>query len=256
MTLKIITIASLTTFFVTQVVAESLWPIMETNRSAAFVSLGAGPSWGSGGNSETINLQSDIQKTYRVIKAPQVFALGDLFLGCETPLNFNFLGQFGLSLGYASNATLTGYIWEDANPNFSNFLYTYHVNTARVQLKAKILSNINSIMQPYVSAALGVAMNRSHDFTITPLITPEVPAPAFVDATKYGLSYAFGLGLQTAFNADWQMGIGYELADLGKSHLGQAPGQTLNSGLSAAHLYSHALQLSVTYVFNEQARRY
>ena len=43
------------------------------------------------------------------------------------------------------------------------------------------------------------------------------------------------------------VGVGYEFSDWGKSQLGRAPGQTINSGLALSHFYTNAFQPNVTY---------
>jgi hypothetical protein len=49
-------------------------------------------------------------------------------------------------------------------------------------------------------------------------------------------------------NANWQIGIAYEFADWGKSELGRAAGQTLNSGLKIEHLYTQGVLVNLTYL--------
>ncbi|MGL6035737.1 MAG: porin family protein, partial [Legionella sp.] len=61
-------------------------------------------------------------------------------------------------------------------------------------------------------------------------------------------AYTVGAGLQKSLNDNWQVGVGYEFADWGKSQLASAPEQTLNSGLGLNHLYTNGVLLNVTYV--------
>ncbi len=249
-----IVLATVSALIATEAYAEDLWPILETKTSAPFVTLSIGPGWTTSGNSETFNLQSDITKTYNVTNNSQAFAAGEVFAGWQIPVN-TLLFQIGLEFEGAHNAQLTGSIWEDADPNFNNYNYTYKVDHTQLAVKGKLLSDVNMVVQPYVSASIGYGMNNAHEFSISPKICEEVPAPFFTSQTINSLNYAFGIGIQKPINSSWQFGVGYEFANLGKSQLGDAPGQTVNSGISATHLFTNQLLFSASYVFSERASR-
>lgn len=80
------------------------------------------------------------------------------------------------------------------------------------------------------------------------MIFEALPNPNFADHTKTAFTYTLGVGVQKAFNDHWQVGIGYEFADWGKSKLGRASGQTMNSGLALNHLYTNGILFNLTYV--------
>ncbi|HAT8718368.1 TPA: porin family protein, partial [Legionella pneumophila] len=61
-------------------------------------------------------------------------------------------------------------------------------------------------------------------------------------------TYTLGAGVQKSISEHWQLGVGYEFADWGKSELGRASGQTLNEGLKLNHLYTNGVVLNLTYV--------
>lgn len=92
-----------------------------------------------------------------------------------------------------------------------------------------------------------VGFNQAHGFTNTPLNFHAVVNPNFEPRTEVALTYTLGVGMQKPLNKNWQVGIGYEFSDWGKSQLGRANGQTLNSGLKLAHLYTHGLLFNLTY---------
>ncbi len=244
-----IVIATLSSFITMQSYAEDLWPIQETTVSSPFVTLSLGPGWTTSGNSKTFYLQSDIRKTYNVSNNSQAFSTADLFGGWQIPTGFNLLFQLGIDVKGVHNAELSGSIWEDADSNFNNYKYTYKVNRTQVSVKGQLLSDVNMVVQPYVNASIGYGVNSAHDFTITPKIYEEVPAPAFSSGNLRSLNYAFGIGIQKVVNTSWQFGVGYEFANLGKSQLGDAPGQTVNSGIKASHLFTNQLLFSASYVF-------
>lgn len=90
-----------------------------------------------------------------------------------------------------------------------------------------------------MSGSLDVGFNRAHDFTNTPLIFEALPNPDFAAHTKTAFTYTLSAGLQKSINEHWQLGGGYEFADWGKSELGRALGQIMNSGLPLNHLYTN-----------------
>lgn len=235
--------------------AEALWPILETKTSAPVVTLSLGPGWTAPGNSRTFNLQSDIKKTYNVTNSGNAFPAGELFLAWQAPIGFNLLFQIGVEGETAQSAQLTGTIWEDADPNFNNYNYSYNVSHSQIAVKGKLLSDVNMVIQPYISASIGYGRNKAHGFRISPKIYQEIPAPFFTDGSVDALNYAFGIGIQKAINPSFQVGVGYEFANFGKAQLSPAAGQTVNGGLSALHVFANQLLFSATYVFNERESR-
>lgn len=214
--------------------------------------VSAGPAWVSGNKTQTLNLQSDIVKTYTASEPNNVISNAELFLGYQKPIGAHFmshcfLGQLGLSIAEAGNANLPGDIWEDADPNFDNFNYKYKVNHVLVAVKGRLIGNYGYFVEPYMSGSLGVGFNHAYGFTSTPKIPEEVPAPAFASNTTTAFSYTLGIGLQKAVSENLQFAIGYEFSDWGKSSLSPARGQTTNQALTLNHLYAQTLQLSLFY---------
>ncbi|HFK5879090.1 TPA: outer membrane protein, partial [Legionella pneumophila] len=146
------------------------------------------------------------------------------------------------------NAKLQGVIWDDADPEFNNHSYQYKIRNSRIAVKGKLLLDKGYWLMPWVSASLGVGFNRAHDFTNTPLIFEALPNPNFTNHTKTAFTYTLGAGVQKSISEHWQLGVGYEFADWGKSELGRASGQTLNEGLKLNHLYTNGVVLNLTYV--------
>lgn len=54
--------------------------------------------------------------------------------------------------------------------------------------------------------------------------------------------------MQKALRQHWQMGVGYEFADWGKSLLGPAAEQALNGELALNHLYTKGVLIIITYL--------
>ena len=139
-------------------------------------------------------------------------------------------------------------IWDDADPQFDNYSYLYKVRNSRVAVKGKLLLDKGYWVMPWVSASLGVGFNRARDFTNTPLIFEALPNNNFEDHTKTAFTYTLGAGVQKPISEHWQMGVGYEFADWGKSGLNRAPAQTLNTGLALNHLYTNSVLFNLTYI--------
>jgi opacity protein-like surface antigen len=98
---------------------------------------------------------------------------------------------------------------------------------------------------------VGAAWNEASDYTNIPKLEEAVASPNFSDHTTFAFSYTLGVGMQYEMNKHWQLGMGYEFSDWGRSHLGAAPGQSLGQGLGLSHFYTHALVLNFTYIQND-----
>ncbi|MDP1604134.1 MAG: porin family protein [Legionella sp.] len=210
--------------------------------------LSAGPAWQSSGRTQRLFLTPAIEKSYVANQATNVFAEGELFLGTQKNLTNQWIGQIGLALMATSAARLSGDIWDDADPQFNNYTYDYKVNHAHLAVKGKLFLDRGYWLMPWVSGSAGVGFNRARDYVNTPTIFEAVVNPDFADHTETAFTYTLGLGLQRNLNANWQLGVGYEFADWGRSSLGRAPGQTLNTGLSLNHLYTNGVLFNISYI--------
>ena len=52
---------------------------------------------------------------------------GEVFLGLQKPLTQTLQVQIGLAVAATSNANLSGMIWDDADPSFNNYTYSYQL---------------------------------------------------------------------------------------------------------------------------------
>ena len=212
------------------------------------VTLSIGPAWSDSQTTQTLLLQPDLKKTYSSTNGSSSLIDGEIFVGLQRTLHSKIDGQLGLAVAGASNSNLSGGVWEDGNPNFNNYVYKYNVNHGHVAIKGKLLSYFHERYQPFLSASMGVGFNHAYNFSLTPKIEEEIPAPLFQANTTTAFTYTLGLGVQTAINERWTVGVGYEFADWGQNHLTAAPGQTIGHGPSLSHLYTNELQLSVSYL--------
>lgn len=207
-----------------------------------------GPIWDDGGTNQTFFLAPNIQKTYTANPSSDTLFEGELFVGLQKDLFQILQGQLGLEVAATSNAGLSGTIWDDASPQFTNHSYNYKIQHSHVALKGKLLLDLDLALMPWFSGSFGVGYNRSLNYTNTPFIFEALSNANFTAFTQTAFTYTVGGGLQKALNMNWQVGIGYEFADWGKSKLGRAIGQTLNTGLKLDHLYTNGVLLNLSYI--------
>lgn len=210
------------------------------------ISIGA--AWSYAGDTQTFYLSPSVEKSYRPSKSSTGMPSSAYFLGAQKALSSQILGQLGLVLATTGNARLQGIIWDDADPQFDNYSYSYKVRNTRVGIKGSILIDKGYWLIPYVSGSANIGFNRAYNYNNTPLIFEALPNPNFAAHTKTAFSYTLGVGVKKQLNPNWQIGIGYEFLDFGKSQLDRAPGQTVNSGLSLNNLYAHEILISLSYV--------
>lgn len=221
------------------------------------IGLSAGPTWALANQTQTLNLQPDVPKSYISHQNNATFVTAELFLAGQKLLHPQGLtkpvmGQLGLVVAWSGDADVSGDVWEDANPNFNNFNYAYKINHTYVGLQGRLLGKFDDkfvyMLEPYISGSLGVGFNRAYNYSETPKIPEEVPAPSFAAHTKTAFSYTLGVGLQKSITSHLAAAVGYEFADWGQNQLGRAAGQTLNQGLSSAHMYAQQVQCSLFYL--------
>lgn len=216
-------------------------------KSSFVMSLSLGPSWETAGQAQTLNLTPDVIKTYTANRPSNTFPSGELFLGLKNALPKQLESQIGLALVATGNATLSGDIWDDADPTFNNYIYQYKVSHTALALKGKLLSHCDLPIIPWISASLGMGFNRAYGFNNTPTISEAVQTPNFKSHTTTVFIYTIGIGIQRQLNTHWQMGAGYEFSDWGKHELDSMSGQSSNQRLSLSHLYTNSILFNLTY---------
>jgi opacity protein-like surface antigen len=212
------------------------------------MTLSAGPVWTNSGDTQSFYLQPEIEKTSNADKNTSTLFSGEFYYGWQHPLNALFSGQIGLAVAATSNATISGQIWQDTNPEYNNSLYTYKINHTHVAAKGKLLAGMGQMLTLYVSGSVGVGFNHAYRFSNIPILVEVFADPNFSSHSQTAFTYTVGIGLQRAITQNWQAGIGYEFADWGQSQLGLAPGQTMGSGLSLSHLYTNGLLFNISYL--------
>lgn len=207
-----------------------------------------GPSSAKGGETQNIFLTPEIEKAYVAKKSTNSLATGELFIGKQKSLTSQFLLKLGLAAAATGNAKMQGIIWDDADPQFDNYVYQYKVEQKRLSVKGALSFERWKMMQPWINASIGVGFNRAYAFANQPTIFEAVPDADFTNKTTTAFTYTIGAGVKTSVDRHWSYGIGYEFSDWGKSELNRAPGQTLNNGLKLNHLYTNSLLFNLIFV--------
>lgn len=216
--------------------------------SSLVISVSVDPVWENAGHTQKLYLQPEIQKTYVANSGTNGLVDGELFIGIQRTLNTRVQGQLGLAVATTSNANLSGAIWDDANPAFDNFVYTYQVQHTHIALKGKLLTETSyHTTKPYIAGSIGVGFNRASCFSNTPTLFQALVNPDFASNTTASFTYTIGVGLQKILTPHWQVGVGYEFADWGSNQLSQAEGQTIGNGPSMSHLYTNGIMFNLTW---------
>lgn len=209
--------------------------------------LSAGPVWQNGVTRQSFYLTPTIEKTYAANKTSETLFDGEVFGGAQKRLSHTLQGQIGLAIAATSQARRSGEVWDDADPEFNNYTYSYKVQHTHIAVKGKLLADRGYWLIPWVSGSLGAGFNKAHSFTNTPTIFEAIPNANFTSNTETTLTYTVGAGVQKALSNHCQVGVGYEFSDWGKSELHPAQGQTMNTGLLLNHFYTNGLLLNLTY---------
>jgi len=209
--------------------------------------LSLGSVWANNQSAQTFYLAPEIEKTYTTADSGNAVFDGEVFLGMQHHFQNPLWLQLGLAVAATSNANFSGSIWDDANPEFNNFDYEYSIQHTHLAAKAKLLYDTGFIVMPWVSGSVGVAWNQANKFTIASTISEAIDTPYYPSNTQTAFTYNIGAGVQYALTQNFQLGIGYEFADWGKTLFGQANGQTLTNGFGINHVYTNGFLVNLTY---------
>lgn len=210
------------------------------------ISISGGPAWTTPGQNVYLYPQVPVPTVdlYAHNSPTSTVATGEVLFGLRRIVFPGATAEAGLALGAATDAKITGNISVNGIPNYGT--YSYKVNQARVQLKGKLLAN-RYWLQPYISGSIGPGWNNSHDFSATSINQNVFAAPWFATNTEIAFTYTAGLGVQAVLSRNWQVGMGYEFADWGKTGLG-VDEATAIKGPSTMHLYTNELLFSLSYI--------
>ncbi len=212
------------------------------------IALSAGPAWENAGQTQTFYLQPSIENTYAANHHIQTIFNGEIFVGSQHHLHEDYQGQLGITVAGISKVSMTGQIWNDADPMFNNFNYAYTLQNTRLAVQGQLLKDCKFYkIQPYLNLSLGISFNHAYNYRSLPLLYESLPAPNFTPHTSASFSYTVGAGIQRKLNKSLSAGVGYQFADWGYHRLGLAPNQTLGHGLVMNNFYTNSLLFNLTY---------
>ncbi|CAM2843959.1 outer membrane protein [Legionella worsleiensis] len=227
-----------------QLVYEEEMPVLWSS----IITLSGGASWAAPGQDQYLYPEPIPRFNYYIYNSKSS-ALGnaELFFGLQRMVRPDILGELGLGVAGATDATATGTVNVDGIGDLYSF--QYKVNHVRVEMKGRLIGHLIQPVQPYISGSLGAGFNHSHGFNSLSISPYLYPSPWFADETTVAFSFTLGAGVQMILNPNWQLALGYQWGDWGKSYLG-GDGNTITKGPRLSHLYTNEVLASLSYVFN------
>lgn len=212
--------------------------------------LSLAPSWYNAGKTQNIWFEPTYANTYVATTPEKNLMNGELFIGWQKPWGENKIWEFGIAISTNTSAKLQGHIWQNADSQFNNFTYQYKIKHSDIRLKSEWLYQIKQTsIYPYFAASIGFARNSSYSFNTTPLIFEALPVEDFQNNNVTSLTYTLGIGIQKIISSNWQLGIGYQINDWGKSRLSKTSQQITTNGLYLNHFYLQSLQFTLNFLF-------
>lgn len=210
------------------------------------VDLSFGPAWISGSkqNQQTFNRHTDLETTFLHNKGSNspVFN-GEQFLGVQKRVTSNLMSQIGLVVGETSTIALNGGIWSGAHSKFHNFNYKYRLSHTDVGVKGKLIYDTTLLMNPYVSAGIGMNFNQTQGLGISSLGNGVVYDPSVENHRSNSFMYQVGVGLHEVLTSHWLLSIGYQFKSIGQTHMNVGRNQ-----LSSGTLYLNSAQFEIAYL--------
>ncbi|MFI4957071.1 MAG: outer membrane protein [Gammaproteobacteria bacterium] len=143
-----------------------------------------------------------------------------LFLGYEW---HNIVKAWDLQLGLGYDAVdlhdIQGEIFGNADPTFHALDYQYDMLHQRLNAEFKLLREFD-VWYPYITANMGVAWNKTEDYTEESVIPGELPrTDLFSGTTQANFTYGVGFGIERALGKQWRVGLGYLYTHAGNAIL-------------------------------------
>lgn len=240
-------------------VAGSMGPVgleeENTSLCAKVIALSLGPAWYNNEGRVQENIFFPLFSTHTFIPqtTPGVVGSGELFFALARPITNRLSGQLGIDIGYSGNGKEEGYL-VISPPVSKTYSYSYRLSNARVGLKGRLIGDWGYWVKPYISGSANVGFNRSWNYTSAYTIFPLGEKPSFGDKTTTAFTYTAGIGVQGNIAPQWQLGVGYEFSDWGRSYLTE-PSLTLANGITfnypaphATSFFTQSVQVTLSYI--------
>jgi hypothetical protein len=222
------------------------------------ITLSGGPAWTSPGRSQTYYIPPGISPftryvEYRARETTEMITSGEIFFALQKPVTPWLTERLGIAFAGATEADLQGTFAVNHVPLAT---YRYKISHGRAALKGLLAACPTFWAQPYISGSVGYSFNSSDAFKTNPPINVynvydgSLTLLKFNNTTKGSFVYTLGLGVKANLAKNWEVGIGYELADWGRSQL-EKPAY-LSWAFpppKIANVYTHQLQFSLSYLY-------
>lgn len=176
--------------------------------------------------------------------------LWGVFLGTEIPVQQQWILQLGVGVYLPNVFRGEGVLIQGVDEQSSDkFPYSYKVKNHQFLSEGKLLGNVKEKYHPYVSAGLGVAVNRAYDYSayVPPFLTFT---PQFTNQSTTSFAYSIGAGMDVDIKKNWRLGAGYRFTGVGEANLGYGyldvipfPGT-----LTQSNLYIQEILVQLTYL--------
>ena len=218
-----------------------------------------GGGWGGHSvGSQSYTGTDDTQFIYNAPHANNTWVAG-IFLGGEfstSKLPPPLFLQAGLEYNYFGSQSLRGAHTVGIEPQTSTaYTYRHKLQSQQLLASAKILTTIQKIFHPYLSAGLGAAFNQEKGFSASTDETGSINmTPTFDSNCQTAFSYSLGAGVDATLNQHIRLGFGYRFTSLGKASLG-AGGISINNetipvpfSLTTHSLFANQFIAQITYI--------
>lgn len=173
--------------------------------------------------------------------------------GYQWQRDSEWLPAYSLSFQYTytNSAKINGFIYVNGFPDSRNFTYKYDISQQLPMAKLKLDLYRWRQLMPYVSAGAGVAINRVHSYSDSPIVGETLMhrRDGFSSHTNTQFAGSIGAGLDYGFSDKAQLSLGYELSYYGKAQTGGGQNVLKGSHLDNK-LNSNAVVLQGLYFFD------
>ncbi|MCL9684823.1 outer membrane protein [Legionella maioricensis] len=203
------------------------------------------------GQSQTLSMVNDFT-TYQYAANNEYYnkMLWGGFLGTEIPVCPQWILQLGLGVYLPNAFSAEGILIQGVDEQSSDlFPYSYKVKNHQFLGEGKLLGSIKDNYHPYVSAGLGVAVNKAYTYSayVPPFLTFT---PQFTNYSTTSFAYSIGAGMDIDIKKNWRLGAGYRFTGVGDANLGYGfldvipfPGT-----LTQSNLYIQEVLVQLTYL--------
>ncbi|KTC96140.1 outer membrane protein [Legionella erythra] len=158
----------------------------------------------------------------------------------------------GLNYQHLFSNDINGTITQYSLPQFTNYRYTWAVESEVLALFARTNLIQYQRLLPYFEGSIGSAWNTASHYRETPFsgVTPRT-SPWFRNHTSTHFTYSLGAGLDFTLTEKITVSLGYEFRDWGTVTSKSGELTWSQEQLNAGHYRTHSGLLSLTYLFGQ-----